>query len=36
MESMSGILLGFSVALAPINLLYCFIGVVVGTVLEIQ
>lgn len=35
MSSMSDILLGFSIALAPINLMYCFIGVVLGTLIGV-
>jgi putative tricarboxylic transport membrane protein len=31
MDALTNLLLGFSVALTPINLLWCFIGVVLGT-----
>lgn len=31
MEALSGVLYGFSVALQPVNLLYCFFGVLIGT-----
>ena len=32
MDALSNLLLGFSVALTPINLFWCFVGVVLGTV----
>ncbi|TPJ57630.1 tripartite tricarboxylate transporter permease [Mesorhizobium sp. B2-6-1] len=35
MEIISGIILGFSVALTPENLLYCFIGAVLGTAIGV-
>lgn len=35
MESFSNLLLGFSVALTPINLFWCFVGVVLGTVVGV-
>jgi TctA family transporter len=35
MDLTSGILLGFRVALQPINLLYCFIGVCIGTLIGV-
>ncbi len=35
MDFTSGILLGFKVALLPINLLYCFVGVCVGTLIGV-
>ena len=31
MEIVQGVLYGFQVALQPINLLYCFVGVLIGT-----
>ena len=34
-ETLQNVILGFSVSLAPINLLYAFIGVVVGTVVGV-
>ncbi len=36
MEIVSGLLQGFSVALQPMNLLWCFLGVVLGTVVGIM
>jgi putative tricarboxylic transport membrane protein len=35
MEIMQNVLLGFSIALQPINLLYCFIGVLAGTLIGV-
>jgi putative tricarboxylic transport membrane protein len=35
MEAFSNLLLGFSVALTPINLFWCFVGVVLGTVVGV-
>jgi len=35
MDALSNLLLGFSVALTPINLFWCFIGVVLGTVVGV-
>ena len=35
MEGFEGILFGFSVALKPINLLYCFFGVTIGTLVGV-
>ncbi|HEX6800992.1 MAG TPA: tripartite tricarboxylate transporter permease [Candidatus Binatia bacterium] len=35
MDSFSNLLLGFSVALTPINLFWCFVGVVLGTVVGV-
>jgi putative tricarboxylic transport membrane protein len=35
MEIIHNVLLGFSVALQPINLLYCFIGVLAGTLIGV-
>jgi putative tricarboxylic transport membrane protein len=35
MDALSNLLLGFSVALTPINLLWCLIGVVLGTVVGV-
>jgi putative tricarboxylic transport membrane protein len=35
MDAFSNLLLGFSVALTPINLFWCFIGVVLGTVVGV-
>ena len=35
MDALNNILLGFSVALAPINLFWCFVGVVLGTVVGV-
>ena len=36
MEVLSGLMQGFSVALQPMNLLWCFLGVVLGTVVGIM
>ena len=36
MEIASGLMQGFSVALQPANLLWCFVGVVLGTVVGIM
>ena len=36
MEVISGLLHGFSVALQPMNLLWCFVGVVLGTVVGVM
>ncbi|MCA3748386.1 MAG: tripartite tricarboxylate transporter permease, partial [Rubrobacter sp.] len=33
MELLDQILLGFQTALSPVNLMYCFIGVVLGTII---
>ena len=35
MDALSNLLLGFSVALTPINLFWCFVGVVLGTVVGV-
>jgi len=35
MDAFSNLLLGFSVALTPINLFWCFVGVVMGTVVGV-
>jgi putative tricarboxylic transport membrane protein len=35
MEPFSNLLLGFSVALTPVNLFWCFVGVVLGTVVGV-
>jgi putative tricarboxylic transport membrane protein len=35
MEAFSGLLHGFSVALQPINVFYCFLGVVIGTLVGV-
>lgn len=35
MELLSGVLHGFSVALQPVNLFYCFIGVLIGTLVGV-
>lgn len=35
MEALSGVLYGFSVALQPLNLLYCFFGVLIGTLVGV-
>ena len=35
MELISGVLFGFKVALQPWNLLYCFIGVCIGTLIGV-
>jgi putative tricarboxylic transport membrane protein len=35
MESIQGILFGFGIALKPINLLYCFLGVTIGTLVGV-
>src|SRR3990172_4782373 len=35
MEVLSGVLYGFSVALQPLNLLYCFFGVLIGTLVGV-
>jgi putative tricarboxylic transport membrane protein len=34
-EALNNLLLGFSVALAPVNLFWCFVGVILGTVVGI-
>jgi len=36
MEILSGLMHGFSVALQPMNLLWCFVGVVLGTVIGVM
>ena len=36
MEILSGLLHGFAVALEPANLLWCFVGVVLGTVVGVM
>src|ERR671923_754715 len=35
MEILSGLMHGFTVAVAPANLLWCFVGVVLGTVVGV-
>ena len=35
MELLNNLALGFGVALTPINLLYCFIGVLLGTLIGV-
>ncbi len=35
MDSLGGILIGFEAALTPINLLYCFVGVFLGTAIGV-
>ncbi len=35
MDSISSLLMGFSVALQPINVLYCFVGVTLGTLIGV-
>ena len=35
MDALGNLLLGFSVALAPVNLFWCFVGVVLGTVVGV-
>src|SRR3972149_3895897 len=35
MEIFQGVLQGFQVALQPINLLYCFLGVLIGTLVGV-
>lgn len=35
METLHDLILGFSVSLSPLNLLYCFIGVLLGTVVGV-
>ncbi len=35
MEALNNLLLGFSVALAPVNLFWCFVGVILGTVVGV-
>jgi len=35
MELISGVLFGFTIALQPLNLLYCFIGVCIGTLIGV-
>ena len=35
MDALNNLLLGFSVALAPINLFWCFVGVLLGTVVGV-
>ena len=35
MEALNNLLLGFSVALAPVNLFWCFVGVLLGTVVGV-
>ncbi|MGH8621879.1 MAG: tripartite tricarboxylate transporter permease, partial [Burkholderiales bacterium] len=34
-ETFHNLLLGFSVSLAPLNLFYCFVGVLLGTVVGV-
>ena len=36
MDVVSGLLHGFSVALQPLNLLWCFVGVLLGTIVGIM
>src|SRR5687768_18509930 len=36
MEVFSGLMQGFAVALQPMNLLWCFLGVVLGTVVGVM
>ena len=36
MDILSGLLQGFAVALQPANLLWCFVGVVLGTVVGVM
>src|SRR5688500_3282852 len=36
MEIVSGLLHGFAVALQPINLLWCFVGVLLGTIVGVM
>lgn len=33
MDTLSSLLMGFSVALTPVNLLFCLVGVVMGTLI---
>jgi putative tricarboxylic transport membrane protein len=35
MDALGNLLLGFSVALAPVNLFWCFVGVVLGTIVGV-
>ncbi len=35
MDTLHNVLLGFSVSLSPVNLLYCFVGVLLGTVVGV-
>ncbi len=35
MESLGGIVVGFSVILTPLNLFFCFVGVFVGTLIGV-
>ncbi|HVE54468.1 MAG TPA: tripartite tricarboxylate transporter permease, partial [Ramlibacter sp.] len=35
MDLLSNLALGFGVAVTPINLLYCFVGVVLGTAIGV-
>jgi putative tricarboxylic transport membrane protein len=35
MDVLSGLLNGFTVAMAPVNLFYCFVGVLLGTVIGV-
>ncbi|MGZ8479150.1 MAG: tripartite tricarboxylate transporter permease [Candidatus Binatia bacterium] len=35
MDALANLLLGFSVALAPVNLFWCFVGVVLGTIVGV-
>ncbi len=35
MELLQNVLLGFSVSLTPMNLMYCFIGCLVGTLIGV-
>ena len=36
MDVLSGLMQGFAVALQPMNLLWCFLGVVLGTVIGVM
>jgi TctA family transporter len=36
MEILSGLMQGFAVALQPVNLLWCFVGVLLGTIVGIM
>src|SRR5690606_28553924 len=35
MDSVSGILIGFEAAMTPVNLIYCFVGVFLGTAIGV-
>jgi putative tricarboxylic transport membrane protein len=35
MDTLHNVLLGFSVSLSPVNLLYCFVGVLLGTIVGV-